>query len=539
MNIANQLQSQSIASLARTYDELPYTSDVFNIAQPERLYTIAKMKGFNPPKLQNAKVLEIGCSFGGNLLPFAIQFPKAQVVGVDLSERQIAIGRQMFQSVGIENVELIAGDISQIELGQEFDYIICHGVFSWVPEDVRQAIFRTIKNHLSAKGVAYISYNTYPGWKTKDVIKDLMKFGSDPEDTPLNRYNQAMSILSFTKDFQEKHNSDFVKNPWLNKILEYKNISYITHEYLEKFNESFYFKEFLQMAAKHGLSYVADSSEPGNLMPLNGMSMQFDEICEQFNHHLYDIEQYLDFIFNKAFRCSILTHQANAQEANFVEHIGRSQQCFNFPDLFFTAFTEKVSKQENGTQVDYWQVNYSITYPCNEFTDGIFSYFQQNHHDLISVKEAIEHFKTLPNYHEDTINNILLYIIHSYQTYITYQGKKFQKLGRKPKLNKKYVNFIRFIAANPNISRPFNEFYQIVLEPNPLTFYLMPHIDGNNSTKDLVKILRQALIEDELRFLDEQGETVDPKDVSDNKLKVCIKEVIDNLQPLGWFNHYD
>lgn len=78
-------------------------------------------------------------------MPFAIRHPNSQLVGIDLSEYQINIGQQMMEQVGVKNVaELVAADISQVSFNIKFDYIICHGVFSWVPEAVRHAI---LKNH--------------------------------------------------------------------------------------------------------------------------------------------------------------------------------------------------------------------------------------------------------------------------------------------------------------------------------------------------------------------------------------------------------
>lgn len=56
---------------------------------------------------------------------------------------------------------------------------MCHGVFSWVPESVRRKILTVIKSHLSENGAATISYNTYPGWKSLEALKDMMTFRVD------------------------------------------------------------------------------------------------------------------------------------------------------------------------------------------------------------------------------------------------------------------------------------------------------------------------------------------------------------------------
>ena len=132
---------------------------------------MASLYGLASPGLENARVLEMGCAAGGNLLPFALNHPNAQVVGIDLSPQQIEAGQRVAEAAGARNLDLRAMSLTDItaEFG-EFDYIICHGVFSWVPPDVRDAILRICRTNLAPEGIAYISYNIYPGWKASDVI---------------------------------------------------------------------------------------------------------------------------------------------------------------------------------------------------------------------------------------------------------------------------------------------------------------------------------------------------------------------------------
>src|SRR5262245_56107405 len=99
-----------------------------------------------PPRpAPGARVLEIGCGTGGNLLPMAEVFPDARFIGIDLAATQIAVGQELQRAAGITNVELRAFDICDIDKSfGEFDYIIVHGVYSWVPDNVKARVLDVI-----------------------------------------------------------------------------------------------------------------------------------------------------------------------------------------------------------------------------------------------------------------------------------------------------------------------------------------------------------------------------------------------------------
>ena len=107
-------QPAEIEGLRADYDTTPYTSDAFPQSAPGRLAAIAHVFGLDTPDLATARVLEIGCASAGNLIPFAAMYPRARVVGVDLSEVQIAHGRARAAALGVENLELIAADLARL-----------------------------------------------------------------------------------------------------------------------------------------------------------------------------------------------------------------------------------------------------------------------------------------------------------------------------------------------------------------------------------------------------------------------------------------
>jgi 2-polyprenyl-3-methyl-5-hydroxy-6-metoxy-1,4-benzoquinol methylase len=77
----------------------------------------------------------------------------------------IETAKKFAEACGVQNLELRAANITDVtpEWGK-FDYIITHGVFSWVPHDVAEKVLQICAEQLTPNGLAYNSFNTYPGW---------------------------------------------------------------------------------------------------------------------------------------------------------------------------------------------------------------------------------------------------------------------------------------------------------------------------------------------------------------------------------------
>src|SRR5690349_13704994 len=114
--------------LLASYEAVPYEGVAIHHAHPDVLACSAILLGLEPAPLHDCRVLELGCSTGGNLLPVAMAFPQSHCVGIDLSPRHIAAGRALAEKLGVQNLSLRAADLLDLDssLGT-FDYIICHG----------------------------------------------------------------------------------------------------------------------------------------------------------------------------------------------------------------------------------------------------------------------------------------------------------------------------------------------------------------------------------------------------------------------------
>lgn len=309
---APDLLTQAISD---AYDETPYISLPFSYTSPSHLRAVAHLYRLEAPALEQARVLELGCAAGGNLLPFALAHPAAQVVGIDLSPEQIQAGRQVAEAVGARNLDLRAMSLTDITAAfGTFDYIICHGVFSWVPPEVRDAILRICRENLAPQGIAYVSYNTYPGWKASDVIRDAMILNSFGAETPQEKIARAKDMLTLIEGGLWQNNPLRTALQPAAQKLRGQTDHYLLHEYLEAINTPCYFLEFAAAAQQAGLAYVTDA-EPQHTFPstygsavalgLNGLSVNANREMR---------EQYLDFAVGRQFRKSLLVHAERAGE---------------------------------------------------------------------------------------------------------------------------------------------------------------------------------------------------------------------------------
>src|SRR6185295_13416486 len=153
-----------------SYDEVEYPSYAYAQTHPDRLATLATLFGMNPVPINDCRVLELGCGAGGNILPMACSLPGSTFVGIELAGAAVARGNEAIKTLGLKNVSLHQQDVMLIkdELGP-FDYIIAHGLYSWVPEAVREHVLSICRSLLTPQGVAYISYNAYPGSRLREI----------------------------------------------------------------------------------------------------------------------------------------------------------------------------------------------------------------------------------------------------------------------------------------------------------------------------------------------------------------------------------
>lgn len=307
----------SSTDIAARYNAVPYPRFIFYQTHPNRLATVGYLLSMDVADITQCRVLELGCASGANLLPMAAQLPQSEFVGIDLAAVQIAEGQRMIEALGLENVRLLEMNLLDFpeEMGQ-FDYIIAHGLFSWVPLEVQQAILALCKRHLAPHGIAYISYNTYPGWHVTDSIRDLMRFHTRNIDDPIAKTDAALEVVQWAQTvLSDEHNHafgallDVFQHQLADQLhrIQSRDASSLLHDELSDFNQPYYFYEFMQMATAHGLQYLAESHFAA-VMPSDLSPETIVELNHLAGRDLIRREQYMDYLRNRRFRQTLLVH---------------------------------------------------------------------------------------------------------------------------------------------------------------------------------------------------------------------------------------
>ena len=304
------------------YSELGYKSMPFPYTTPATLEAYAALVGISAPNPKNARVLELGATYGGNIISQALFYPDATFVGIELSQEQVEKGNEVIANAGLTNVSLIQSDIASIgsEIGT-FDYIIAHGVYSWVDDGVKDALLRLIDEHLAEDGIAYVSYNTYPGWHTMEEVRQLMMF-SNRDKAQFNHKEKVLhgktigsivgsQILKY--DNLKERNSKFLGA--LRSVMQ-KDEYYVGHDHLEPNNDPVYFYQFNDHLEAHNLAYLCDADL--TLSMVRSFDADIADTLDKLalNDHVAQ-EQYLDFMLDTTFRKSIICKAKHAESVTY------------------------------------------------------------------------------------------------------------------------------------------------------------------------------------------------------------------------------
>lgn len=304
------------------YKELGYKSYPFPFTTPAYLEAYGALVGLNTPPAKTARVLELGATYGGNIISQAVHNPEATFVGIELSQDQVEKGNKIISDAKLDNVSLVQGDILNFDetLGT-FDYIIAHGFYSWISDEMKDKLLDIISNHLADNGIAYVSYNTYPGWHTMEEVRQLMLFANRGHDELTHKEKVlrgktvgslvGSQILNY--DNLKERNSKFLGA--LRSVMQ-KDDYYVGHDHLEPHNDPCYFYQFNDHLKAHNLSYVCDADLTLSMVCTYDESIA-DKLEKLAPNSQADQEQYLDFMLDTTFRKSIICKADAAKTINY------------------------------------------------------------------------------------------------------------------------------------------------------------------------------------------------------------------------------
>jgi SAM-dependent methyltransferase len=288
------------------YDQLTYPGFAYPSTHPWRVEVLARLFGVAAAPAATCRVLELGCGDGGNALSIAQTLPGAEVVGIDAAPGAIARGTVLAQAAELENVTLRVGTFEALdaELGS-FDYVIAHGVYSWIPPQARAALLACVRERMAPAGVAFVSYNAYPGSYLRDMARDMLRYHLRDVSGPAARLAGAHALMETIVAIDEPSPYARVLREHLERMLGVHD-ALLFHDDLAEISTPFYFHEFVEHATEHGLRFLAEADLFESQM--RGVPDSAGQLMASLPDDAVVREQYLDFFKNRMFRQTLLCH---------------------------------------------------------------------------------------------------------------------------------------------------------------------------------------------------------------------------------------
>lgn len=460
------------SKIKESYDNIPYKSKAFMFASAIRLESIAKLLSLEPVDSRNARILELGCSFGGNIITQAMYNENSTFVGIDLSEVQIKEGQKIIEKLNLKNINLYAMDFLDFdyETFGKFDYVICHGVYSWVPDIVKDKILEIISNVLSENGLAYVSFNAYPGWKTQSLIRDIMLYSNKYYDNldKNEKIDRSKVILSMINEQKKLFEDNKYFEESVNNVLNKDNY-YLIHEYLEDYNDPMYLHEFDDKLVEKNLKHLSSVNLNDSFVTNYGDDVQKNILQLAKTDHVVK-EQCIDYIKNTLFKRSIIGRKENVIKANFSENMSKEL----LSSFYLYGKLENIEKYKDVLD-DVLDINKSV-YKISDILEKLHNediYINSNDEEKNKLDEAI-------------FMIVLFNMINSKVAFINYDISSTFNFG-KNKLSDKFINYLKYFyeEENPKISiaNKINE-VEVLTKLDIYSILQINEYDNLNTIKD-------------------------------------------------------
>lgn len=287
------------------YDEVRYPCYSHTLSHPDVLAKQALLYGLKTAPVDSCRVLELGCGDGSNLIPMAFGLPHGHFTGIDLAGEPVARGNELIAALGLGNVTLVHADVLDFDPATgEFDFIIAHGLFSWVPQPVQEKILAICSTHLAPLGVAFISYLAQPGSYARTMLRDMMLFHTrecDGLDASVAAAKDLAGLIASVPPANDL--VQFLLQSEARRVLEMVP-GHLYHDDLAEWSSAFYLMQFAAAAGHHGLQFLAEA---------DFADMQDRHLPPEVRAKLHVLapdrvlrEQYLDFSRGRRFRQTLL-----------------------------------------------------------------------------------------------------------------------------------------------------------------------------------------------------------------------------------------
>lgn len=307
-----------------------YTSHYFAELSPAHLDYLALATGVLPPEREDGKFryAELGCGNGMSTTLLAACHPNANFVGIDFMPVHIANSRRAAKQGGVSNVEFLEMSFAQAceQNFEPFDYIVAHGVYSWITPENRAEMVEFFRRFLAPGGLVYLSYNCYPGWLP---IAPVQKLVSEHARTMRGPSTQRVKAgFEFAAKLLEKGAAALANAPAAKQQIEKHPTqppNYLAQEYLNEAWYPLYVTDVMRELAPAKLEYVASATVAENdlrfLMPDDMAEVVRAQPTEELRQLTKDI------FINARFRRDIYT-RGGRRLSGLDQRQALSQQTF-------------------------------------------------------------------------------------------------------------------------------------------------------------------------------------------------------------------
>ena len=515
--------------IQESYTAVPYLSQAYLQSHPDQMATIGRIFGMSPASITQCRVLELGCAGGGNIIPMAYFLPESDFKGIELNEGHVKKAHRTISDLGLSNIRIDQGNILDIdESWGKFDYIICHGVFSWVPETVQEKIFSISVENLAEKGIAYISYNTYPGWHMREMIRHMMLYHAGQFETPRQRLDQGTAFVEYLAKAMAGNSNDpyglLLKNEL--EALKSSEEWYLFHDYMEVVNAPIYFHQFIDRADQNNLQYLGEANFP--TMFSHGFSEGINRTLEEISRDIVQKEQYMDFLRNRLFRQTLLCHKCL--------NLNRTLDSESLAGLLISSDTvpEVETRDLSPGVIQKFRISDgTVVETENPIIKAAFWILRESWPKVVSFErlydmcfEAISSFMDHDTRHEINWRHELgRGLLHCYASGAvdakTWESDYTGYVTEKPKVSR------LALYQSKNRQRIVNARHEIVTL-DPMARQLLPMLDGTNDRNTMVQKLT-ALVRDGAFTLTEYDVPITEKDEIYRFVDQSIDKILSRL----------
>jgi SAM-dependent methyltransferase len=291
---------------AEYVSDVPYPRQFVPPIAPPMVRLVAAMNGLPVPPEDDFDYCELGSANGDSTALYAAANPGGRFVGVDFNREHTAAANDLAERADLGNVTFLEKNFIGLEQESlpDFDFIVAHGILSWVSREKREAVYRFASAKLKPGGLFYVSYNALPGWAAVEPLRRMMlDRGANVAGSTLDR---ARAALSYVQRLADAEVSYFAKHPTAKSMLALMHtagLPYVVHEYFHASVEAMYFADVEASLAAHGFGFVGQIPLHLNVREL-ATPPQVRKLAEEVSGRT-EFEMLKDFATNEFFRSEV------------------------------------------------------------------------------------------------------------------------------------------------------------------------------------------------------------------------------------------